>query len=242
MLNLLRALWRGGRSTPQRAPDPPVSQTLVLQPVVEVSKDFSGVFDWVPEVEQSRFVTLDGSADDQLVLRVLGTIIGQTVSFDDWQPGSRLGLARSIQMLLSEDFRTASGGMLVRTDSVELVPGCCSWLEEWGYARKAVVGADEVWWGHNPSMFIQSDGEMVRIWQGDSDIWTGHNWSRLHVEAPWPMTPPDIAVLPSTFAQALLAFERDLEAFAQRLGRWSRTHPDGLPDLEPLFRRGFIDI
>ncbi|WP_418961521.1 hypothetical protein [Streptomyces tritici] len=186
-----------------------------MQPVLEVlGRDDFALWPVLAPGERPRgFLPVGGAMTETEI----GTAVMLVASCNDLDPGDGderpprpdEPLASFLHGMLTFDALYAAGGLRV-TDTAtgaELVPGCCSGLEEWRAWYEVLDGGGSAGFGHDPDPMAQRIGDTVR----------------LTVDAERPDSP--VLELPAAELRRLLAgAERELGAFLDVAAAWASRH------------------
>jgi len=75
----------------------------------------------------------------------------------------------SLRILLEKmsDGAILRGGLMFYENDIKILPGCCSWLEEWSETVENIMHRKHVWLGHDPYPTIEYTDSSVIIWSDD---------------------------------------------------------------------------
>lgn len=185
-----------------------------LVPVVEVTSIAQAFWCPLPAAPWPTHVQLSGaSSDDDVALVLLQlAVCNRAASADE--------LARSESFILP-------GGLAVRDGDREILPSCCSGLEQWVEWRLALTHDVSPWMGHDPTPGIAFDEDGGHVWPDGE----GSPSDRQRLA---------IAFRRKELAKQLVEVQRQLEAFAWRIEAVMLRHlPDQAQGLAEAFRRNF---
>ena len=175
---------------------------ITLRPVVEVPTWSGRVIPWPVEPLAPRsWMTVHADCTDTQI----GLFVAALASPIDVAPSG--GRAEFVDALLAEEVLVIGGGLRARDTSTgtEVVPGCCSGLDDWREWTGVLVGRSP-WWGHDPSPEVEVVGDDVRCRQEGGP-------SRARWDVSFPRRE-----LPSL----LMGVQQDLVGFLGALGAWAR--------------------
>jgi hypothetical protein len=195
-----------------------MNSLLQLQAVVE-SPSFQGEFQcpWdVPQFKPFSWIRLSG----EMTYQEIGLVFAQLIQYN------HLDLSGESQVVLKRVLEAQGlilpGGIQVVFGNKSISPSCCCGLETWREWQDYLKTGQSPWLGHNPSPWIEKQGELVCIW---SDGGMGEPLENVfHID-----------VLHSVFQDRLRIVEKDLQAFLYCIGSWAQEI--GFEQSENLFQK-----
>ncbi len=183
-----------------------MSSSFQLQAVVEAPNlpdEFVCPWEFQP-LEPLSWIKLSGGMTDQDI----GSIVAQLVQYNQLDFS---GDCHSIldRILNAESLILPGGLQAVFADQV-IAPSCCCGLETWREWQVFLTTGDSPWLGHDPSPWIETDNEQIRIWSDGGLGESTQNAFRIEVAR-------------STFRQALQTVEQDLQNFLYCVDSWAQT-------------------
>ncbi|MGC5054405.1 hypothetical protein ACLQ2S_23465 [Micromonospora sp. DT48] len=176
-----------------------------MQAVVEVPMLDSRVPWPVEPLTPGSWLVLDADCPDERIgLFVAALASGIEVA----SPGGHKEVADA---LLAEELLIVAGGVRVcdaRTGT-NVVPGCCSGLEDWRDWAQALAGGSP-WLGHDPAPEVEVLGEDLRVWQDSGPNRRRGPWADHHIDFPR-----------RALAPLLMRVQRDLVGFLNALAGWA---------------------
>ncbi len=126
--------------------------------------------------------------------------------------------------LIAADRLILPGGIQVLlSDGRDITPGCCCGLETWREWQTFLKTGNTPWLGHDPSPWLERQGQLVRIWSDESGLNT------FFVDVP-----------PNVFQEFLRLVEQDLQAFLWCVESWAQDLGfDRTPELVQKIDRCF---
>src|SRR5262245_53735431 len=134
---------------------------LRLIPVVEL-RWREHAFDWAPSDASREWVQLDADVSDDDVACVVATL----ASYNDVASS---GTVADVARALKVGTLILPGGLMVRTDNLEIPPSCCCGLESWREWYAVAPGSSSPWLGHSPSPWVECRDDCAVIW-ADSEL------------------------------------------------------------------------
>jgi hypothetical protein len=172
---------------------------LRLIPVVEIWAEHA--FDWAPSEASRELVELHGNISNPDIARVVAMLAGYNGVATS---GPVEDVARALEMAES---LIVPGGLMVRTDDLEIPPSCCCGLESWREWYGVAPEGSSPWLGHSPSPWVECRDDCAVIWV-DGDL--GNQSS-------------NVSVAYSEGDDALQSAHAALVAFTARLSSWLST-------------------
>jgi len=149
-------------------------------------------------------------------------LIGRSVTADDLSitavtPGEAID-----RYLSCGDEGFAPGGLRVSAGDVVIDPGCCVGLDEWRDWLRVVDG-EVIDLGHDPDVFVEHRGSVIRVWKDDGRLPSGvaQRSGEQHID-----------VLRDALPKLLAAVQQDLAGFLTALHPW--THGIHVDLADPL--------
>ncbi|WP_416905558.1 hypothetical protein [Micromonospora echinospora] len=180
---------------------------ITMQAVIEVPMFHSGSAPpWpVEPLAPGSWLVLDADCTDERTGLFVAALASQ---IDVAPPGGR---DEVVDALLAEELLIAVGGLQVGDTEIgtNVVPGCCSGLEDWRDWTQALAGGSP-WLGHDPGPEVEVLGEVLRVWQDGGPNRHGGRWAGCHVDIPRRALP-----------ELLLRVQRDLVGFLDALAGWA---------------------
>ncbi|WP_245712981.1 hypothetical protein [Micromonospora nigra] len=179
---------------------------ITMQAVVEVPMFDSGSSPWPTEqLAPGSWLVLNADCTDKRTGLFVAALANR---IDVAPPGGRNEV---VDALLAEEMLIVAGGLQVgdTTAGTNVVPGCCSGLEDWRDWAQALTGGSP-WLGHDPSPELEVLGEDLRVWQDAGPNRHRGRWAGRHVDIPRRALP-----------QLLLRAQRDLVGFLDALDGWA---------------------
>src|SRR5215510_7543506 len=121
---------------------------LRLIPIVEL-RWREHPFDWAPSDASRECVMLDAGVSNDDIACVVATLA--SYNFVD-SPGSVEDAARALK---EAETLHLPGGLMVRSDHLEIRPSCCCGLESWREWYEVAPGGSSPWLGHSPSPWVE---------------------------------------------------------------------------------------
>lgn len=180
---------------------------ITMQAVVEVPMfDSRSVPPWPvePLVPGSWLVLNADCTDERTGLFVAALANRIDVAFP-------VGRDEVVDALLAEELLIVAGGLQVADTRIgtNVVPGCCSGLEDWRDWTQALTGGSP-WLGHDPGPEVEVLGEDLRVWQDGGSSRHRGRWVGHRVDMPRRALP-----------QLLLRVQWDLVGFLDALAGWA---------------------
>lgn len=189
-----------------------------LNPVVEApSLEAQPTWPWpIADRRPLSFIRLSGEMSDSEV----GLVMAQLVTYNGIK--AKPTVAKLLGAVIADEGLVLPGGVQASAGEREINPGCCCGLEEWRSWLLCLATGDSPWMGHDPAPWIESAGEVVRVWSDGGLLDQAPDAFALAFERP-------------RFVAELERVERDLQAFLARVGQWARVV--GFSDPEALCRK-----
>jgi hypothetical protein len=189
-----------------------------LQAVVEAPY-YQGEFlcPWdVSQFEPCSWIRLSG----EMTYQEIGLVFAQLVQYN------RLDLSEARQVVLKRILEAKSlvlpGGIKVVFGDQVIPPSCCCGLETWREWQNYLKTGESPWLGHDPSPWIETQGELVCIW---SDGGLGESVKNaFHIDVPR-----------SVFQDGLRIVEQDLQGFLYCICSWAQEI--GFEQSDALFQK-----
>lgn len=148
------------------------------------------------------------------MIRLFGEITSPEVGivFAQLAEYNQIELANDKQSVLEQILEAESlvlpGGIKVISKDKSISPSCCCGLETWREWIMFLETGQSPWLGHDPSPWLERQGDLIRIWSDDSI----EPVSRVFcIDVPRP-----------DFERALILVERDLQAFLYSIESWAQ--------------------
>jgi hypothetical protein len=106
---------------------------------------------------------LDAGVSNDDIACVVATLA--SYNFVD-SPGSVEDAARALK---EAETLHLPGGLMVRSDHLEIRPSCCCGLESWREWYEVAPGGSSPWLGHSPSPWVECKADCAVMW-ADSDL------------------------------------------------------------------------
>lgn len=172
-----------------------------LSPVVDVAYH-SFPFEWAPSKSSSAFIELNDRSPDVDVALVVALL----ASYNDLLSAGSIEKVTSAVM--KADTLILPGGLMVKTEDVEIPPGCCSGLEDWREWFCVEPEGSTPWLGHDPSPWVECKPDLAIIW-ADGDLGDQS---------------PSVSVSYSDLEVGRQSARANLIAFTARLSDWLSKH------------------
>lgn len=155
---------------------------------------------WTRVVDPSALLRLyDGMTEAEIAAVVIAVARQNQISTD----GDFVSICSA---LLKDDILILSGGIRVREQGKEILPGCCCGIEDWREQAGAFLGKEH-WLGHDPAPWVEVTKDDVLIW---SDGGIGGMKSAFSIK------------IEKQKAERISGdIQRDLKAFLGRLYDWA---------------------
>jgi hypothetical protein len=173
---------------------------ITLRAVLETPFTAPSAAPWpVAAPAPGAWLTLDGTCGDPEV----GLFAAVVADSNDIPLGD----------LATAEHLIAPGGLILTDATSEIVPGCCSGLENWRDRAHALSGGEPPWLGHDPTPKM-SIGDPITVWQD-----TGSPGS--HTPIP---SSDHVTLTRAHLADLLEGVHHDLTAFTLALAAWATRH------------------
>ncbi|NEO88729.1 MAG: hypothetical protein F6J87_31565 [Spirulina sp. SIO3F2] len=179
-------------------------ESIWMLPVVEAPY-FEGEFlaPWsVPEFEPLSMIQLhEGMSHPEV-----GLVMAQLAAYNhiDLENDRQTVL----EQILGADSLVLPGGIEVISQGKVIPPSCCCGLETWREWQEFLKTGNSPWLGHDPSPWLESDGDIVRIWS-DGGLEAVKDAFYFNVSR-------------SDFAVYLMLLEEELRGFLIAVEDWAR--------------------
>lgn len=182
---------------------------VTLRPVTELRR--TGPFTAWPlaEADPPDTLAISGRLTFAEVSWVMATLAD--VHADDDAP-AEADADLVVTHLLCQDTLVMWGGLTLDDSStgVTIAPGCCCGVEDWREWAGA-LGGESPWLGHDPSPWIELDGDRLRVWQDEGFGDQSASGAQ-----------PAFVDLPvAAFPELLRSAHHDLRGFLARVGEWA---------------------
>lgn len=187
-----------------------------LIPVVEVEHR-PLPFHWASAKPTKAFVELSERCSDADIAWVVGLL----ASYNHLEAsGSIDAVADAISKAES---LILPGGLMVKTENLEIPPSCCCGLEDWREWFEVAPGGPSPWLGHDPSPGVECKSDLAIIWAD------GDKGDRS----------PRVSVSYAEMEAARRSAETALLAFSHRLSDWLSGHTAQSEDMVRRFSEAF---
>lgn len=181
-----------------------MNSLLQMQAVIEAPY-YEGEFScpWqVPEFTPFSMIRLFG----EMTSPEIGLVFAQLAKYNQIELTN--GKQAVLEQILEAESLVLPGGIEVISEEKPIPPSCCCGLETWREWIMFLETGNSPWLGHDPSPWIESQGDTIRIWSDDgiepaSDAF--------YIDVPRP-----------DFKRALMLVERDLQSFLYSTENWAR--------------------
>lgn len=126
-----------------------------------------------------------------------------------------------LEQILEAESLILPGGIQVISEQKIISPSCCCGLETWREWMDFLETGESPWLGHNPSPWVESQGDIVRVWSDGGSEPTNHAF---HID-----------VSRSQFERMLRSVEQELQAFLFCIESW--TQEVGFAESSKLFQK-----
>jgi hypothetical protein len=134
----------------------------------------------------------------------IGLVLVQLVQYNQVDFSGEISTI--LTRLIAADGLILPGGIQVLlSDGRDITSGCCCGLETWREWLIFLTTGDTPWLGHDPSPWLERQGELVRIWSNESGMNT------FFVDVPQ-----------GVFQESLRLVEQDLQAFLWCVDSWAQ--------------------
>lgn len=113
-----------------------------------------------------------------------------------------------LEQILKAENLVLPGGIRLVSEEKVISPSCCCGLETWREWINFLKTGESPWLGHDPSPWIESQGDIVRVW---SDGGIEPTTDAFHID-----------ISRSRFQRALTLVERELQAFLFCIEGWAQ--------------------
>lgn len=200
------------------------AQGVRIIPMVEM-RSIEAFHAWpVAHLDAFRTIAISGRLTPAEIGAVIATLTYVHLRAKDGLDLAEADAGTVIRGLLDRDGLILPGGLEVRDLNADtaVVPGCCCGLESWREWSQVLDGKG-LWLGHDPTPWIELDGDGIRVWQ-DSRAEDGAS-----VDLP-------TAALPVL----LRSVHQDLQGFLHAVGEWAgSTVPSLAADLMLMLDQAF---